>query len=370
MITIIRVLNKEIIQNIRNVKAMVMMVLFPIILILVLGTALSGSFDQSAAFKNIDIIYTSPSGGSFVQAFKGFITKGGEMGFNFTEAQSVPEAVARVKNGNYTCFINVSENGLEIYENDKNAFKANLVEGVLGTFIQRYKALSQIALVNPVAVGKIINDQSNPNFVRLSTLGELKQPKALDYYAVTMITLFILYSSMTGAHAIKDEKTAKTMNRLLCAPIKKPQVLTGKILGALVITSLQVLVVILISRFFLKAYWGNHLGIISLLLASEIVMAVSLGIGVGFVVRNEMGILNFLIPLMAFFGGSYIQLEGLGKTMLLVSNFSPVRWVNKAIFAVIYSNDYSSVAEAIIRNLCLAAIFVVIASFTFRKEAI
>ncbi len=99
-------------------------------------------------------------------------------------------------------------------------------------------------------------------------------------------------------------------------------------------------------------------------------MAVSLGIGVAFMVRNERGILNILVPLMAFFGGNYIQIEGLGKTMLLVSNFSPVRWVNKAIFAVTYSNDYSSVAQAILINLGLAAIFVVVASFSFRKEAI
>ena len=321
--TILRVFCKEIIQNLRNVRAMTYLVLFPIILILVLGTALSGTFDKSSEFKDISIIYTSPSNGSLVQAFKGFMTKGGEMGFTFTEVQSVQEAVDRVKNGNYACFINVSENGLEVYENDQDEFKASLVEGVLGTFIQRYKALSQIALVNPAVVGKIMNDQSNPNLVKLSTLGELRQPKAMDYYAVTMLTLIILYSSMTGAHAIKDEKTEKTMSRLLCAPIKKYEVLTGKILGALVITLLQVLIVILISKFLLKSYWGNHLGVVFLILASEIVMAVSLGIGAAFVVRNERGILNLLIPLMAFFGGSYMPIEGFGKSMLFYRQLFP-----------------------------------------------
>jgi ABC-2 type transport system permease protein len=370
MMTIIRVLSKEIVQNLRNVKAMVMMLLFPLILMLVLGSALSGAFDQSSQFKDVNIIYTSPSDGSLAQAFSGFLTKGREMGFNFTKTQNAQEAVERVKNGNYACFINVGENELEIYENDKDAFKAQLVEGVLGAFIQRYKAISQIALVNPAVVGKIINDQSNPNFVKLLSLGEMRQPKSIDYYAVTMLTLIILYASKGGAYAIKGEKTAKTMSRLLCAPIKKYEVLTGKILGSLVITSLQVLVVILISKFVLKAYWGDHLGVISLLLASEVAMAVSLGIGVAFMVKNESGILNFLIPLFAFFGGSYMPIDGFGKTMLFITNFSPVRWVNKAIFGVIYSNDYSSVAQAIIINLGLAAIFVVIASFSFRKEAI
>jgi len=361
---------KEIKQNLRNVRAMSYLVLFPIILILVLGTALSGAFDQSIAFKDINVLYSNSNDGALAQAFNGFITKGGEMGFVFSKAQSLQEAEDQVKNADYTCFINVSDNGLEIYENDKEAFKASLVEGVLNSFIQRYKALSQIVLVNPSVAMKIMNDQSNRNFVKLSTIGDERQPTAMDYYAVTMLTLIILYSSLTGAHAIKDEKTSKTMNRLLCAPVKKYEVLTGKILGSLVITSLQVGVVILITKFVLKTYWGNHLGVVLLLLASEVAMAVSLGIGVAFLVKNERGILNTLIPLMAFFGGSYMPVENFGKSLLLVANFSPVRWVNKAIFAVIYSNDYSSVAKAISINLCLAAIFVVIASLSFRKEAI
>ncbi len=367
--TMILVFIKEIKQNLRNVRAMAYLVLFPIILILVLGTALSGAFDQST-IKDIDIIYASPNDGPLAQAFKSFITKGGEMGFTFTEAQSVQEAQDRVTNGNYACFINVSDNEVEIYENDKEAFKANLVEGVLGSFIQRYKALSQIAVVNPVVASALIKDQSSHDFVKLSTPGDLRKPTAMDYYAVTMLTLIILYSSITGAHAIKDEKTAKTLHRLLCAPVKKYEVLTGKILGTLVITSLQVVVVILISKFLLKTYWGDHMLAILLLLASEVAMAVSLGMSVAFLFRNERGVLNFLIPLMAFFGGSYIQVNNFSKTMQLIANFSPVGWINRAIFSLIYSNDYSSVAKAISINLCLAAIFVVIVSFSFRKETV
>lgn len=370
MRTIISVFNKEIIQNLRNVRAMTFLILFPIILILVLGTALSGLFDQSAQFKNIGIIYTSPSNGPLTQAFKGLITKSEEMGLTFTETQSVQEAEQQVKNGKYTCFINLSENGAEIYENNNDALKASLAEGIMGTFIQRYKAITQIASVNPGAAANIMKDQSNPNFVKLSSLGNQRAPKAIDYYAVAILTLIILYSSMTGAHAVKDEKTAKTMNRLLCAPVKKYQILAGKVLGSFAITALEVLVVFLVSIVFLKTYWGTHLGVISLLLASEVIMAVSLGIGAAFLFRNERGIINLLIPVIAFFGGSYVPLDSFGKTMLLISNFSPIKWVNKAIFAVIYSNDFSSVAPAIIINLCLAVIFLVISSFSFRKEAL
>lgn len=368
--TILRVFSKEIIQNFRNVRAMIFLVLFPIILIVVLGTALSGAFDKSSEFKDINILFSSPNDGSIAQAFKGFMSKGEEMGFTFVEAKSTQQALERVKKENYVCFININKNDLEIYENDKQPFKAQLVEGVLGAFTQRYKAIAQIAKVTPEAVGKIVRDQSNPNFVKLSTLGGTRQPEAMDYYAVTMLTLIILYSSMTGAHAIKDEITAKTMKRLLCAPVKKYQVLTGKTLGSLAITLLQVLVVILISKFLLKTYWGNHLGTIFLVLASEVVMAVTLGIGVAFIFRNERGILNILIPIMAFFGGNYMPIDDFGKTMLVISNYSPIRWVNKALFSVIYSNDYSSVAQAIIINLVIAAIFLAIASVSFRKEAI
>lgn len=346
------------------------MVLFPIVLMLVLGTALSGVFDSSAGFKDIKVIYTIQGEKALAQAGQGFLEKGREMGIKFTAATSVQQGLDNVMNGKYACYVQLDYNGVELYKNDRDAFKANLVEALLGIFIQRYNAITEIARVNPAIVSKITLNQNHEEYVKTSSLGDKREPKAMDYYAVTMLTLIIMYSSMSGAYAIKSEKTGKTANRLLSSPVGRHEILIGKTLGVLAITLLQVITVILFSKYILGSYWGSHLGIILMLVAAEVVMAVSLGLGLAFILKDEVltGILNLLIPIVVFLGGGYMPIDGLGKTILWLSQISPLRWVNKAIFQVIYSNDFSSVATAIIINLGIAAVFLTISSFSIRKE--
>lgn len=54
--------------------------------------------------------------------------------------------------------------------------------------------------------------------------------RAMDYYALTMLTLILMYSSIAGVFAIKSETIARTLNRLLCSPVGKHEILIGKIL--------------------------------------------------------------------------------------------------------------------------------------------
>ncbi len=365
------IFTKELKHNTRNLKGMILMVLFPIILIVVLGTALSGMFDRSSEFKDIRVLYKDPGDKPLSQAFAEFRKHGTEMGITFTKTESSEQGVENIKNRRYTCFVNVSDEGLELTKTDWSALKANLVEAVLKTFVERYKTVAVVAQVNPQAVPQMIKNSQAGDFVQVSSLGEKPRPRAMDYYAITMLTLITLYSSLTGVYAIRNEKTLKTAGRLLCAPVGRYELLLGKALGALFITLIQVLVVLLFSKYLLKTYWGEHLGTIFLLVSAEVVMAVSLGIGVAFLLRSEAaisGVLNMVIPILVFFGGGYIPLDGFNKTVLLIANASPLRWINTTLMAVIYANDFSSVAAAIGFNLGLGAVFLSIAAYAIRRE--
>jgi ABC-2 type transport system permease protein len=154
--------------------------------------------------------------------------------------------------------------------------------------------------------------------------------------------------------------------------VGKYEILTGKTLGVLAVTLLQALGVILFSRYVFGANWGSHPGAIFLLVAAEVVMAVSLGMGLAFMIKGETtvkSLLNIIIPFMVFLGGGYVPLEGLGNTLLSFSQLSPVRWMNKALFQVIYSQDFGSVLPALCVNLGIAAVFMAVSSLAIRKES-
>lgn len=369
---IINVMIKEMKQNLRSKKSLIMMILYPIVLMVVLGTALSGAFDSSAGFSEINVLYTNPGGTPLAQAFQGFVARSQEMGMVFTLEPDREQGMQSIKSGAYACYVIVSGARVELVKNDSQAFRGILVETMLSTFTRRYNAVYEIAKANPAMAGEIMNRPASGDYVKTSSLSERKQPRALDYYAITMLTLIILYGSTRASYAIFNEKLMKTESRLYCAPVKKSALLLGKILGMLLITMLQVIIVVVFCKYLLGTYWGSHLGTVLLLLTSEVVFAVSLGIGMAFMARGEVGpaigILNLIIPFLVFLGGGYVPIDSFGKTILMVANISPIKWINSAIFQVIYNNDFGTVLQSVLINVGLAVGLLVFAFFCVRKE--
>jgi ABC-2 type transport system permease protein len=208
------------------------------------------------------------------------------------------------------------------------------------------------------------------NYVELRALDEDRQPGSLDYYTVTMLTMILLYASLTGFWSIRGDIEQMTGNRTLCAPVRKYEFLTGKVLGCIGVTFLQALVVLLFSGLVLKAYWGEDLVTVCILLMSQSIMAVSLGAGLAYLFKNgdaASGIINTAVPLIVFLGGGYVPLDVMGASFEKLSNISPVKWINSALFRVIYDGDYSQVALSLGINISIAVLFILIAAMFSRK---
>lgn len=369
---IINIMIKEIKQILRDKQSMALMIAFPIVLILILGSALSGQFKSSINLDNVNILYTSEEG-KVSEGFKGFMDSAKEMGMKFTESKDLNEGLKKIKNADYTCYVVVKDDGLTLYKNEIYDFKANLVEGILQTFIDRYNTIFQIASVNPAALSKIDLNKT-PESVKIVPLQGNRQPKAVDYYSVTMTTLIIMYAAGYGTWCIRGERIMKTGSRIFSSPVRKYEVLIAKLTGGIFATSLQILIVFIVSKYIIGAYWGNHIGIVFLILLSQVIMIISLGAGIAFVIKNDVAassFLNTLIPFLVFLGGGYVPLEQFGsKALLSIAKISPVRWVNDSIFEAIFANSISKAGTAITLNLAVATIFITVSSILFRKEEV
>lgn len=373
---VFNIIVKEIKHNLRSFKSMAMMVLFPIVVIVVFGLVFSGFYgNKSPKLENINVLYTINSTGSNTPVFKSFMDAGTKNGLNFIETKDVQAGIRDMKNSRYACFIEVSEeNGkINLYKNERVNFDAAIVETMLSTFVQTSNVISEIQNVNPELLSGITKE-GPPRYVKPVSLDKKRQPGAMDFYAVTMITMVIIYSAIGALWAINSERVQKTSARLLCSPVKKHEILTGKTIGIFIITLFQIIIVFLFSKYVLHTYWGSNVGAVLLVLMSEIFMAVAMGIGISFIVRDvntANGILN-IVPLFAvFLGGGYIPLEIFNSSLLLkIGSVSPVKWTNDAIFRTIYSNDAGLVPTAVIINIAIAAVFIAAASFISGKEAL
>lgn len=371
----VRIILKEFKLNFRNFKSNIMMVLFPIVLIIILGAAFTNSFDSTVKLDNVKLLYTEDikeNGQTLAGAFKSFregLTK--ETGITFEETDDVDMGIASIKDYRYSAYLYISDDlqEMKLYKNEKHAFEASLIESTLNSFINTYGAMSAIEANNPAAMA-MLQLKEHGNYVSVRPLNEKRQPGSLDYYAITMMTMILLYASMTGFYGIKSDMEQMTANRTLCAPVKRYELLTGKVLGSILVTLVQGLAVILFSGLILKANWGDDPATVTLLLLSYSIMAVSMGVGLAYLFRNSdaaSGILNSIIPIFVFLGGGYVPLEVMGSTASKFSVISPVNWINSALLRVIYDGDYSHVPISLGINLAIAAAFILIAVLFSRK---
>lgn len=296
---------KEIKQNLRDRKGMAMMILFPILLMLVLGTALSGGFNSTISLKDTKVLYSISGSVQEKEAFNNFTESMKKTGIQFQKTDNINKALDGIKDTTYACLINVDSNNnvIDLYENEKYDLKASIVKVVLNTYVQRYNLISQMAKEKPMEVKNIMAHNA-VNYVSVESIDKRITPSALDYYGVTMLTMIILYSSLYASFSIGGEYINKTANRLLSAPIGRFEILTGKAIGNILSVIIQVIAVIIFSKFILKAYYGNHILEFLLLLFSEIIMAVAIGMSISFIFKKQSIstiILNMFIPLMVFF---------------------------------------------------------------------
>ncbi|KYH30835.1 ABC-2 family transporter protein [Clostridium tepidiprofundi DSM 19306] len=372
---ILSIIIKELKHDFRDKHLISIMILFPLLLIVILGAAFSGGFDgESLDLNNTRVIYHSDEKGEFSKGFSEFIKRFNDMGMTFENIDDKENALELVKNDYYACYIEIDEPNkqIKLYKNNRYNFEAGLIEGVLGTFVQRYNVISEIAKTNTSALKKI-SLKGDTSFVKVESIDKKKSPRAIDYYGITMLTMTIMYSIMTGTEAIKMEERIKTENRMHVSPTRKYNVFIGKVLGVFLVSMFQMLIVMIFSKKVFNVYFGNDICTVLVILCSQIIMSICVGVGIGIMIKREEianGFMNVIIPVMVFLGGGYVPIEQYNiKALNLISNISPVKWINKSIFSVVYGNDYRYVKTAIMVNVSIALVFFILSSLRFmRKE--
>ena len=370
----LQIILKEFKQQIRDWQTNGIMMLFPILLIAVLGAALSNAFSGNLDFSQVKILYTvsqSAASQPVAKAFEAFSRQVSRSGFPVEQAESVQDGISGVESGSYACYISISPDNIELYENKRYTVESGIVRLMLQAFVLRFNTTEAIVVRGGPIPSASQSGSMGASSVNSQSLSAKRSPGSMDYYAVTMLTLIIMYGALVGMGGMRMELTLKTSNRILCAPLHRWEFLAGKVLGSLLTIAVQMTIVIAFSHFLLGAYWGHDFGTIALVVLSESIMAVSIGVALAFLLPSggaASAVLNAVIPLFVFFGGGYIPINTMGPAVQTISAFSPLKWVNQALFGVIYDGDYSAVGTAVFATCSLAALFIGLAALRSRKE--
>lgn len=350
-----------------------MQILIPVMVTLILGTVLTHVFSGNMAVADMRVLYTNQSAENekLTQYIESYFNKASESGITFIPIDSSEAAKLNVANNVYIGYVDISDEGLHFLTNSERQVEGDLVRSFLITFAERYQLAMEIEKTDVEQAKQITTVEKEAfNYVRDVSLEGSRQPSAMDYYAIAMITLVILYGALSAADLIDVERKKKTADRLLAAPISKIEILTGKVIGSLLQNFISVIIVVLICKYMFTVYWGEQLGLVLLILLTEIIFALSLGVGMSYICNSNIAgaIIMILIQIGAFFGGSYFPTIEMTGVLRIIANLFPLTWVNDALIKLIYMNNSLAAVYAMLLNIGFAVLLLGAALFIMRKR--
>jgi len=365
-----RIAYKEI-KTLRDVKMLIYLLVTPLAITLLLGTMLTGAFKGGTAIGDIRVLYQAHGESSELTAYwEAYAEQLAAAGIVMERADGHTDGIGAVANNDYVGYAELAHDGIRYYGSSRSTVESDIAESVIAAFADRYKLAATLAGGDPAQAAAVMADSVSPETVEDHSLAADRKPSAMDYYAIAMTTLIVMFGAMTAAGLIHDERTRHTAVRLMAAPITKGQIFAGKVIGSLLRDAISVLIVILACKYMFNVYWGDNLVLVYLVIISQIVFAISLGMGASYLIPGKAAssIMMIFIQIAAFFGGSYFPLEDVTGVLRKIADLSPIEWTNTAILQIIYAGNGAAGLQVIALNIGISIAMLVTAVLIMRKR--
>lgn len=361
-------MKKEIIQFFKSKTNVIAMLIFPIVLIFVMGKSLDGLMSMDKNIFSGKIIYFNiedSSGNKNLQPFYDFSVQfQKDTEAEFVENTNPEEAIKLVNKNEAICFINVCKDDIKYFRNENGeSTESKVFRNLYTQYMKKYIFIHSISKFEPQKVPQILNAQNN---TQVKSEGiSYDEVNSFTYYTFVELTLIILYISTITLTSMYKENTLHKMTRLETSSIKKINIMISKIALGIFIGIMQIIIIYITSTRLFGVNWGQNLIYIFMVLISFIIFSSVLGISISMIFSEEKTaytFTNMLIIVMGFLGGSYVPLS-LVKSARITSflcELVPNYWVNTAILGLKYNVDTSYYISAINISLGSAALMIIL----------
>ena len=344
----------------RNPVNVAILIFFPIILILILGNALASYISPDVDLAPARVaVAADPSGtlGLFLQSAE--ISR-------FLEPVFTDRAEAERL---------AAEDGVAaaIIEADGEVSVVRPGGGGLYTqlalsIVDSYKQIGSAAAIAAQSGKNVFALQGVEISVRDVPLGK-RIPEAMDYYAVTMLVMILLYTGMNGMDLFGKGLLSDTGNRSRVSPVPKA-VLIGGLLAASTVTSfLQGMVTFIFAGTVFGVYWGERIPLVLLTLFALVLFSQSLCIFLVMAFRHQ-GAAS--AAAQAFFWTSTFVSKGYAKisfgAMEELFQYAPNAMAHTIIFGAIFGGNELKMTAFLIALFGLGAVFFVLAFLCGRRR--
>lgn len=375
---LLTLIKKEVKQFFRQKINIIMMIIFPVILIFIMGKSLNGLMTIDENIFNNKVIYyrvNAPIENEVdLQRFYDFMIHFEKnTNVKFIENNNYKEVIDDVNNNKAICF-------MDFYDNDINYFRSEKTESTESTvfrnlyeqYMKKYTFLQSIYKSNPEKIKEVLDYEIK---ILLKDEGvEKKQVNAFTYYTFAQLILIILYiSNLTSISMYKGEYL-HTKTRFKGLKINKINILLSKIALGIAIGILQIIIVYIVSTKFFNVSWGGNLLYIFMVLFSLIIFSSALGIFMSTIFSNKETcymVNNILIIIMGFLGGSYVPicLVKSERVTSFLSEITPSYWANISILSLSYDIKTKYYIFSIFISFGLSLLMLILGSLISKLKA-
>ena len=371
-------IKKEVMQFFRNKTDTLTMFIFPIVLIVVMGAALSGLMNvDKNIFENKKVYYTVKNISNdkkYLQSFYNFQTSCEEnMKVKFEKTDNDNKARDLVNSRDALAFITINEDGYDYYrsENKENSAQKIFIN-IFEQYLEKQALIETVGSKNPKLIQEVINEKS---IIGLKEEGINNNGiDSFTYYTFAELVLIILYISGITSISMYKENFQGTFTRLRMSKVRNLTVILSKVILGLIVGIIQVIVIYFVSTAFLKINWGENLPQIFTVLISLIIFSSILGITASMIFEDNKtasSVINTLIIILGFLGGSYMPISLIKSTPItnILCQLTPTYWANISLLSLStgLNTNYTYISIGV--SLGLSIILIVIGSIVKKLKA-
>lgn len=337
-------------RDFRDKRSMIRSTVIPILMILVLGTALNSAF-KGLKIDKFDVCYLNQDRGIQGKELSKFFNNDDVKDIlNLREVASINEGEKLIDDKKASALLVVPKDysekiksgekaSIQIYNTKYADFKNEIIKNLMDAYNSSGNALMAEAKLNAKNLSYVQYNTVNEN--RISTEGNA--PRAIDYYGVAMLVLAIMSSALFSADMVSEDYFENVGIRINAAPVKKYEKLIGKILGCVIDTFIKSIIIIAFSKAAFNVNWGGNFGMIALIIISGAVfstifgMFITMAVGSG---NRASGIITLLNNIFTFLAGGYALIVTQDINQSIIMHLSPNFYPQTALLNVIYSNNY------------------------------
>ncbi len=351
----------SIIKNLRNVNTLILVLSSPLF-ILILGSSLANEFEPTN-LRTENIAYINEDRGMIADQFESFILSNetSEL-LNITTVSDYDSGLNMLNDGSAQSFIHIPPTFSEAIASGSGG-KINLVSNrehtIVKSIVDNYLHQANTTYALTLIAGERSTLQNAGGYIQqvpITTDGRI--PRAIDYYSVQSLLMFLLYGAILGITAIKEDKEKNTIMRIKSSPVNTSTLLLGRSLANILTLFCATLVITAICKFLFQANWGGSLYINLITVFLFILFTNGLGMLIGIIFKNTVTAIAVLMGLLMFFStvaGAITPYVTNAPVVRFLGQFSPNHYAVTAIF----NNIYAGSGELIISSLAVLLAMVI-----------